>query len=170
MVAHRTGDPFRAFYDRALPAVYGYLHTRLADPLRVEAVTREVFTVIVAAWPFPVNVDDEVAFAVRMARHKLVDEYRRQDAHTQRREHYQMMSAHDAAHRTTAAPEVRAHWALAAVPANQRASLVLRHVDGLAVPEVAAIMGKSVRATESLLRRAAKVLNRTFGESGSPHG
>ena len=75
-MAERTGDPFRAFYDRALPAVFGYLQTRLSDPQRVEDLTRDVFRTIVVQWPFPANIHDEVAFAVGTARQKLVEEYR----------------------------------------------------------------------------------------------
>jgi len=161
-VPYRTGDPFRTFYDRALPAVYGYLRTRLADPSRVEDVTQEVFMALVRQWPLPANVRDEVAFAVGIARHKLVDEFRRQDQHQKRRQHYAATSGAAAAHRTTAAVEVRIHWALAAVPASQRAALVLRHVDGLPVREVADILGKSVRATESLIARGTKTLRRAF--------
>lgn len=163
-MTERYGDPFRAFYDRALPAVYGYLRTRLSDLSRVEDVTQEVFMAIVRQWPFPANIKDEVAFAVGIARHKLVDEYRRQDQHQKHRQRFAAMSAADAAHRTTAAVEVRVHWALAGVPANQRAALVLRHVDDLPVKEVANIIGKSVRATESLLARGAKTLRKAFRE------
>lgn len=158
----RYGDPFRAFYDRALPAVYGYLRTRLSDLTRVEDVAQEVFMAIVRQWPFPANIKDEVAFAVGIARYKLVDEYRRQDQHQKRRQRFAAMSASNAAHRTTAAVEVRIHWALAGVSANQRAALVLRHVDGLPVKDVAKVIGKSVRATESLLVRGTKTLRKAF--------
>ncbi|NND03188.1 MAG: RNA polymerase sigma factor [Acidimicrobiia bacterium] len=160
----RYGDPFRAFYDRALPAVYGYMRTRLSDLSRVEDVTQEVFMAAVKQWPFPANVRDEVAFVMGIARHKLVDEYRRQDAQVRRRQQYAAMSGHAAAHRTTAANEVRVQWALASVPAMQRAALVLRHVDDLAVKDVAAVLGKSVRATESLLARGTRSLRKSFRE------
>ncbi len=158
----RFGDPFRTFYDRALPAVYGYLRTRLSDLSRAEDVTQEVFVAAVKQWPFPANVNDEVAYVVGIARHKLVDEYRRQDAQVRRRRQYAAMSGHAAAHRTTAADEVRVHWALSAVPAMQRAALVLRHVDDLAVKDVADVLGKSVRATESLLARGTRALRKSF--------
>ena len=49
----------------------------------------------------------------------------------------------------------RAITALAFVPGDQRIALVLRHVDGLSVPEVAAALGRSVEAAESLLARGA---------------
>ncbi len=164
-MADQTGDPFRAFYDRALPAVFGYLRTRLADPSRVEDVTQEVFMAITRQWPLPATVRDEVAFAVGVARHKLIDEYRRQDQHVKRTKRYAAtQSASAAARRDTAAVEVRVHWALASVPAAQRAALVLRYVDELPVKEVAKAIGKGRRATESLLVRGTKSLRRAFAE------
>ena len=43
---------------------------------------------------------------------------------------------------------------LADLPDRERAALMLRYVDDLAVPEVAALLQLSVHATESLLARA----------------
>ncbi len=153
------------FYDRALPAVFGYLRTRLADPSRAEDVTQEVFMAITRQWPLPATVRDEVAFAVGVARHKLIDEYRRQDQHVKRTKRYAaMQSASAAARRDTAAVEVRVQWALDSVPAAQRAALVLRYVDELSVKEVAKAIGKSRRATESLLVRGTRALRRGFAK------
>lgn len=50
---------------------------------------------------------------------------------------------------------------LAALPALQRAAVVLRYGDGLPVGEVARILGKSVHATESLLARGRSALRVT---------
>lgn len=47
---------------------------------------------------------------------------------------------------------------LAALPADQRAALVLRYVDDLSVPDVARLLGRSVHATESLLARGRATL------------
>jgi RNA polymerase sigma-70 factor (ECF subfamily) len=54
--------------------------------------------------------------------------------------------------------------ALARVPAAQRAALVLRHVDGFSVPEVADLLGRSVEAVESLLARGRVSLRRAYLE------
>ena len=58
----------------------------------------------------------------------------------------------------------RAVAALAAVPASQRAALVLRHFDGYSVPEVAAMLGKSVEAVESLLARGRATFRVAYTE------
>ena len=57
--------------------------------------------------------------------------------------------------------------ALGAVPLPQRTVLVLRYVDDLAVPDVARLVGRSVRATESLLVRARASLRRALEEGGT---
>jgi RNA polymerase sigma-70 factor (ECF subfamily) len=44
----------------------------------------------------------------------------------------------------------------------QRAALVLRHLDGYSVPEVAAALGRSVEATESLLARGRRHFRRAY--------
>ena len=47
---------------------------------------------------------------------------------------------------------------LKGLPGDQRTALALRYVEGMAVVEVASAMGRSVRATESLLARARRAL------------
>jgi len=169
-MAERTGDPFRAFYDRALPEVYGYLLTRLGDASRAEVATAETFDGVVPQWPLPANVKFEVAFAVGLARHRLADEYRRQDQHVKRRRRYAAMRSSAAAHRTTAAVDRRVHWAMVALPAMQRAAMVLRHVDGLSVREVAAILGRGSRVAEFLLLRGSRTLHRALKEVAQTDG
>jgi RNA polymerase sigma-70 factor (ECF subfamily) len=60
-----------------------------------------------------------------------------------------------------------AHAALARLPGPQRAALALRYLDGLAVAEVAACLGRSVHATETLLVRARAALRRIYREESS---
>ena len=54
--------------------------------------------------------------------------------------------------------------ALATLPDDQRAALVLRYVDDLAVADIATHLDRSVRATESLLVRARTALRTAFHE------
>lgn len=157
-MAVRTGDPFRAFYDRTLPEVYGYLLTRLGDASAAERATGEAFEALLPQWPLPANVKYEVAFAVGFARRRLVDAYRRQDQQVKRRRQFAATSSSAAANRTTAAVDLRVHWAMAAVPAMQRAALVLRHVDDLTPRDTAAVIGRMVGVTEFLLTRGSRML------------
>ena len=47
---------------------------------------------------------------------------------------------------------------LATLPDRQRQAVVLRHLEGLANPEIAAIMGIGVEAVESLIARGKRGL------------
>lgn len=58
--------------------------------------------------------------------------------------------------------------ALGELPADQRAALVFRYVDDLPVREVAALLDRSVAATESLLALGRRALARHL--EGARHG
>lgn len=53
--------------------------------------------------------------------------------------------------------------ALDALPGRQRQAVVLRHIEGLANPEIAEIMGASVEAVESLTTRGRRALAAALG-------
>ncbi len=76
-------------------------------------------------------------------------------------------------------PETLQHWAqeqkrlaqaLNALSANQRSAVLLRHQQGLSNPDVAEVLGVSVRAVESLLSRARRQLKSMLAEPGSSLG
>lgn len=55
-------------------------------------------------------------------------------------------------------------FALGRLPDRQRQAVVLRHLEGLANPEIAAIMGLSVEAVESLTARGRRALASLLAE------
>jgi RNA polymerase sigma-70 factor (ECF subfamily) len=59
-----------------------------------------------------------------------------------------------------------AHAALARLSGTQRAALTLRYLDGLPVVDVAAQLGRTVHATETLLVRSRIALRRVRGRTG----
>jgi RNA polymerase sigma-70 factor (ECF subfamily) len=107
-----------------------------------------------------------VAWLVGVARHKLVDHWRR--------------SSRDERNLQLAAEEVRdvedpweaqldaavARAALERLGPHHRAALTLRYLDGLSVPEVAEHLGRTVHATEALLVRARSAFRTSYGERG----
>jgi len=58
----------------------------------------------------------------------------------------------------------RVHQALALLPDRQRAVVVARHLEGRRPPEIAAALGLSVGAVDSLLLRARRHLARSCGQ------
>ena len=54
---------------------------------------------------------------------------------------------------------------------QHRLVLTLRYLDGLSVPEIAALLDRTVHATESLLARARGAFREEYGaEAGGCHG
>jgi RNA polymerase sigma-70 factor (ECF subfamily) len=71
--------PLAALYHRALPQVYGYLLPRCGSAVLAEDLTAETFMAAVAAARRDCPPELTVAWLVGVARHKLVDHWRRAD-------------------------------------------------------------------------------------------
>lgn len=141
-------------YDDALPVVYGYLLRRTGSVSTAEDLTSE--TVLAAIDSAQSDTVDtvSVAWMVGIARHKLVDHWRRRerDGDRQSRLEAQPDEAEDPWAATL--DRVLAQAVLAGLSADHRAALTLRYLDALPVPEVAELLERSIHATESLLVRA----------------
>lgn len=150
-----TPDQRRALvdlYDRALPDVYGYLASRCGSAPVAEDLTSETFLAAVDAVRRGTVADLTVAWLIGVARHKLVDHWRRQ-------ERDQRVSAELDAPAALDDWDVQldalvAHETLATLGGHHRSALALRYLDGLPVREVAACLGRTEGATEVLLVRA----------------
>jgi RNA polymerase sigma-70 factor, ECF subfamily len=160
-------DPLVAIYGRALPQVYGYLLPRCGSASIAEDLTAETFMAAVAASRRGAAPEVTVAWLVGIARHKLVDHWRR--AERERRG----LAAVELAEEGVDDPwedqldAEAAHAALARLSLPHRMALTLRYLDGLPVAEVAEHVGRSLRATETLLVRARRALRRVYEEGES---
>jgi RNA polymerase sigma-70 factor, ECF subfamily len=155
---------FRAFYDRALPVVYGYFFKRCGGNMELATeLTQETFASAVRALRHGAQVEAPLPWIVTIARRRLVDHYRRARRFTESTNHLRL-EVIEVGPAFTSASEVRLWAALAELPANHRLVLLLRYVDDLAVAEVAHELGKGVRATESLISRARSALTRAYEE------
>ena len=156
---------FLALYDRALPQVFGYLVRRCGTDALAEDLTSEVFMAAAMALHNGALEDVGVPWLIGTARHKLIDHWRRNDR--QRRAF--TLIASDA---SLAVPDPQhepiatrhAHEVLEQLSAEHRSALTLRYIDGLAVEEVAAGLGRSLHATESLLQRAKAAFRQVSAE------
>src|SRR5262245_30588096 len=122
----------------------------------VESVRRDSVADLTTAW------------LIGIARHKLVDHWRRAE-----REQRRLQAVADDP--TVAAPPGVDTWdveldvlaardALAQLGAHHRSALVLRYLDGLPVPDVAGVLGRTVQATEALLVRARRSFRQIYEE------
>lgn len=168
-IESRTDEAsFWASYDEAVPHVYGFL-VRRADRSVAEDLTQEVFVTAARTYRDGGAAKVTLPWLLTVARSRLVDHYRAEG----RRERNLRLAwsargpEHAAGAEAVAADAAftaRTEAALQAVPALQRAALVLHHLDDLSVADVADQLGKSVRATESLLARARRSFRTAFEE------
>jgi RNA polymerase sigma-70 factor (ECF subfamily) len=156
-------------YDHALPHIYGYLLSRCGGVVLAEDLTAETLLAAVDAVRRDEHAPVSMPWLVGVARHKLVDHWRRQareeqglhavgTAEARRREDW-----HDDRW-DVALDALRARTTLASLSALHRAVLTLRYLDDLSVPDVADLVDRSVHATEGLLVRARAAFRRAYGE------
>jgi RNA polymerase sigma-70 factor (ECF subfamily) len=157
-------DPVLAIYRAALPQVYGYLLPRCGSVSVAEDLTSETFLAAVDSSRRGNLTQVSTAWLVGVARHKLVDHWRRLE-----REQRSLAAA---------APTVAviddpwddwidteaAYAAMAHLPVSQRAALTLKYLDGLPVAEIAEHLGRTVHGTETLLARSRAALRREYQE------
>lgn len=167
--AFASETAFRAFYDRAMPRVYGYLLHRCGDRALAEDLTQTAFTEALRHRGDYDGRSDAVTWLTGIARHKLVDHVRAET----RSDHRLMqltvreITAEPSADAWQAADDRAALEAvLARLPADQRLVLVLHHADGLPVREVARLIHRTESATESLLSRSMAALRAAWQEAG----
>jgi RNA polymerase sigma-70 factor (ECF subfamily) len=156
---------FGAFYDDALPRVYGYLlHRSGGSPALAEDLTQETFLAAVRELKKGRRPEAPIPWILGIARHKLIDHYRRQE-----RSERPLSAAEGNIHGVSVESgsdqgHDRLVAALHAVPASQRAALVLHHLEGFSIREVAELLGKTEKAVESLLGRGRERLRRAYLE------
>jgi len=160
------GTELLALYDRALPQVYGYLLPRCGSTPVAEDLTAETFLAAVTSVKRGAVDDVTTAWLVGIARHKLVDHWRRREREERKLQLVQneivdVDDPWDAALDATRAREV-----LASLGPHHRAALTLRYLDGLSVPEVADELDRTVHATEALLVRSRVAFRRSYEERG----
>ena len=148
------GPILLALYDRALPEVFGYLLPRCGSTSVAEDLTSETFVAAVTAVKERKVSNLTTAWLVGVARHKLVDHWRREERESRRLQAVADDTVAIDDPWDARLDQGRAHEVLAEIGAHHRAALTLRYLDGLPVPEVAECLDRTVHATEALLVRA----------------
>ena len=166
-----AGSALLVAYDTALPVVYGYLLARCGGAPVAEELTSETFLAAldaVARHPGPEVIS--TPWLIGVARHKLVDHWRRQARDERRQETIERELE-------TEPPDpwegrldaLVAREALDGLLPDHRAALTLRYLDDLPVGEVAALLDRSVHAAEGLLVRARAAFRRAYVAQGGCH-
>jgi RNA polymerase sigma-70 factor (ECF subfamily) len=163
-VAGDDRSSFLDFYEHALPQVYGYLATRCGPVAVAEDLTAETFLAAVDATRRPDPPAITVPWIIGVARHKLVDHWRRQARDERRLRVLADDSPGSADPWDARLDAVQVRDILDGLTAPHRAALTLRYLDDLSVPEVAVLLERTVHATEALLVRARTAFRRAYGE------
>jgi RNA polymerase sigma-70 factor (ECF subfamily) len=162
LVLFANGDPWaaRALTLRLTPRVLGFAARMLADRTEAEDVAQEAMLRLWRMAPDWQQGEAKVAtWLYRVASNLCLDRLRRS----------RPRGLDEVAEPEDAAPGVVARLieadramaldeALAALPDRQRQAVVLRHMEGLTNPEIAAVMDIGVEAVESLVARGKKGL------------
>ena len=161
-----TSDPDTvvAAYRRALPRVYGYLLPRCGSVAVAEDLTAETFMAAVAAAQQGAVPEVSVAWLIGVARHKLVDHWRRQEREERSLIQVGLLTDDRDDPWDAIVDQQAVYAALAELNAFQRAALTLKYLDGLPVAQVADQLGRSLHATETLLARARSALGHVYRE------
>ncbi len=149
-------DELTALYETRIGDVYSFVYRRCGGSVGLtEDITQETF--LAAARRF--NEQGQIVgigWLYEVARRRLIDHWRT-TARKERR--LRILAGGHSTELTTdftdsVVSSERLLEALATIPDSQRAALVLRYLDGYTTKQVAELLGRSLKATESVLARA----------------
>jgi RNA polymerase sigma-70 factor (ECF subfamily) len=155
------GADLLALYDDALPQVYGYLLHRCRNSTVAEDLAAETFMAAVESIGRGAVVDVTIAWLIGIARHKLVDHWRRMERDARNLRVIDPPPDDDDPWEAEL-DGFTARDTLERLGAHHRAALTLRYVDDLPVPEVAALLDRTVHATEALLVRSRRAFREIY--------
>ncbi len=165
-------DGFITFYESMLPRVYGYFYYRCGGSSSVaEDLTQETFITAATLLKRGERIRSPRSWVLGIARHKLLEHYRREARLAESLSvSWDSWNEGGGSRVTWPPPREDGVWrertlaALASLPPSQRQALVLRYLDGLPVPQIASLLGRSVHATESLLARGRATFKQRYQE------
>jgi RNA polymerase sigma-70 factor (ECF subfamily) len=162
-VAQGDENALNVLYERYAEALFGYIYHALdgARP-ETEDVWQETLSAAVQSASNYRGQSRFFSWLCSIARHKVADHFRRRSRTS---EHLILLPPEELAGLINSAPLpdeilnqratcLRVVEALGALPADYRQALVARYADGHSVEEVARLLGRSYKATESTLSRA----------------
>jgi RNA polymerase sigma-70 factor (ECF subfamily) len=151
-------------YVRYAENVYGYVGSIVRDPHDAEDVTQQVFAkLLVNLSKYEERETPFFSWILAVARNAALDHMRRRRAIPCA----EVRDPGSAAHESDALTAVSVRDALAALPAEQREVVVLRHVVGLSPPEIAARLGRSESSVHGLHHRGRSAVCATLAEVGA---
>jgi RNA polymerase sigma-70 factor (ECF subfamily) len=157
-------------YDDAVEQVFSYLRARCASRALAEDLTADTFLAAVGQIRRGAVEVVTIAWLIGIARHKLIDEWRRA-ARRPQSQHLDEASIDDRLvdgldQWDVVIDQHLVGEVMVELGAHHRSALTLRYFDGLSVPDVAQQLGRTVEATETLLVRARRRFRTVYEQQG----
>jgi RNA polymerase sigma-70 factor (sigma-E family) len=169
MSPNEADDGFRAFAEAAITRLRPLARATARDPHRADDLVQTTLEKLYVAWPrIGRTVDDPMAYARTVLVRSLLADQRRlrwfREVLVDDHEH-----AETSDHGDIVATRVSLMAALAELPPRQRMAVVLRHLEGLPVEDVAAAMDCSGGTVKSTTSAGLTTLRRLLGDL-TPNG
>jgi RNA polymerase sigma-70 factor (ECF subfamily) len=160
MHSQETEKLFLQVYDEHADAIYRFCYFRLFNKEKAEELSQEAF---MRTWEYLASgkkVDNIRAFVYRVARNSIVDYFRKKKELSLDELHEQGfdVSLEDASRWENIIDGRDAIRAISLLDEKYRDVLLLRHVDGLSVKEIASVVGETENAISVRLHRGMKQL------------
>lgn len=156
---------FSEMYTSTLPFVYGFVLLRLGgDKSLAEDITADTFTAALRQFQAGAGHEVDASWLRMVAKRRLVDHWRRKNVASRR---LVVLGGGTSAHEDPSVAERdRVIRALGRIRENYRSVLVMQHIEGYTIAEIARIIDRSEKATESLLTRARVAFRDAWNEGG----
>ena len=159
----QAGDePFEAFCRREYPRLVGALSLYCGDVFVAEELAQEALVRVYESWPKVSAMTAPGGWAHRVAINLANSHARRRKA--ERRARSRRGDPPEGCDDADAVIVVSVRQALAALPARQRAAVVLRHFLDLSSQDMAVVMGVSAEAARALVARGLVALRGQLGD------
>ena len=158
-----TADDLVSLYESTVDGVYRYA-SRLTggDRARTDDLVQETYLGVLRRIQRGEQLELSAGYLIVTCRSRFLDDLKANRSRTDREHRIGLPTT-----MTSTEPDAPiATAALAALPDDQRAAMILRYIDDLTVADVATHLGRSVRATESLLVRGRTALRSLLQEGG----
>jgi RNA polymerase sigma-70 factor (ECF subfamily) len=156
-IAERGGQTFEDIYRESYPRLVGQLFVVTTSRAEAEEVVQEAFARLWAQWARVREYENIEAWVRRVALNFAISRWRRATRHEQLLD---VTSTHD----DPAESELAVLLALRRLPIKQRSALLLHHVVGLSVDEVANKMSAKPGTVKSWLSRGRTELDNCLRE------
>src|SRR5215213_3549249 len=153
---------FERLYERHVEGVYRYSLGMLGDAADAEDVTQTTFLNAYRAYKNGTRPDKPQSWLIAIAHNVCRQRFRQAQRRPREVEYDDALGPAPEESEGPTLDDLRR--ALGELPENQRAALVMRELEGRSYKEIAALLGTSVSALETLLFRARRALREQLEE------